>query len=254
MAVHPIDPKGPEECSRLLLNTFVTAYAIMENYVPGYRKWFLEQPERRLVAAYQDYYRQLQVLQWQRPPQGHWVLKSPAHLFGLGPLLKTFPDAGVIQIHRDPHKVIPSLCSLFAVYQGMASDRVRPKRLGPEVLELCVEGLRRSREAQQEAENGRILDIKYKDLVAQPTATLHLVYQHFGYEFTGELEKRARRWVNNNPKNKHGSHRYSLEQFGLDRQMIDRAFESYCRQYDIGPEGRPSAIRSAQEGAVLAKS
>jgi len=238
--VHPIRFDGPEECSRLLLNTFVTAYAVMENHVPSYRDWFLNAPPEVLESAYRDYYRQLQVVQWVRPVPGRWVLKSPAHVFGMRPLMQVFPDARIVQLHRDPQKVIPSLCSLFAVYQGMASDHVRARQLGPEMAGLCAEGLQRSYEARQASEPGRVFDLRYQDLVADAIGAVRRIYDHFGESLSEEYEQRMRTWLAENPRDKHGKHRYDLQQFGLSRELIDRLYQSYCRQYDIEPEGRPA--------------
>jgi hypothetical protein len=244
-AVHPIEPEGPEECSRLLMNTFVTSYALMENYVPSYYRWLASQPEEVFDRAYRDYYQQLQLLQWQRPPRGHWVLKSPAHLFALGSLMRTFPDAAIVQIHRDPHKVVPSLCSLFAVYQGITSDRVRSRMLGPEILELCVEELRRGSLACQSVAPGRVLNLRYAELVADPAAAVRNVYEHFNYPLPDDFDRRAVAWVQHNPKDKHGKHVYDLAQFGLTPAMIDEALETYCREYQIEPEGRRPAAAQA---------
>jgi hypothetical protein len=236
--VHPIDASGPEECSRLLMNTFVTSYAVMENYVPSYYRWLLDQPEPVFARAYRHYYQQLQLLQWQRPPVGHWVLKSPAHQFGLGALMHVFPDAAVVQIHRDPHKVVPSLCSLFAVYQGISSDRVRNEQLGPQVLEICVECLRRAHRACASVTPGRVLNLRYAELVADPAGNMRRVYEHFGYPLPDDFAQRATAWVTHNPKDKHGRHVYDLAQFGLTPAMVDRAFADYCREYAIEPEVR----------------
>jgi hypothetical protein len=155
--------------------------------------------------------------------------------------MRVFPDACIVQLHRDPQKVIPSLCSLFAVYQGMTSDCVAAKRLGPDIAELCDEGLRRGHAAREAHQPGRVLDIRYHDLVRDPLGTLRQIYDHFGYTYTEELERRARKWVEENPKNKHGKHQYDLAQFGLDEATIDRMFRSYCLRYDIQPEARPAA-------------
>jgi hypothetical protein len=236
--VHPIDPRGPEECSRLQMNTFVTSYAVMEHFVPSYQQWYFRQPEEVLQAAYRDYRRQLQVLQWQRPVPGHWVLKSPAHLLSMGPLMKVFSDASVVQLHRDPHKVIPSLCSLFAVYQGMSSDRVRCQQLGAQVLALCVEGLRRSYQARESAPRGQVYDLKYPDLMEDPIEAVRRIYEHFGYEMSAEFQRRMEAWIEGNPKDRHGKHRYDLEQFGLSRELIEGAMQTYCQQYGIVPENR----------------
>jgi hypothetical protein len=234
--VHPIDAHGPEECSRLLMNTFVTSYAVMENHVPSYYRWLVAQPEPVFEHAYQHYQQQLQLLQWQRPPQGHWVLKSPAHQFGLRPLMHVFSDAAVVQIHRDPHKVVPSLCSLFAVYQGIGSDRVRHRQLGPEVLEICVENLRRGRLACASAASARVFNLRYADLVVDPAGSMRRVYEHFDYPLPNDFQQRAATWVAQNPKDKHGRHVYDLAQFGLTPAMIDRAMASYCHEYQIEPE------------------
>jgi len=236
-AVHPIDADGPEECSRLLMNTFVTSYAVMENYVPSYYRWLVAQPEPVFEHAYRHYHQQLQLLQWQRPPQGHWVLKSPAHQFGLQALMQVFPDAAVVQIHRDPHRVIPSLCSLFAVYQGIASDRVRNQQLGPEVLDICVENLRRGRLACASVP-GRVLNLHYADLVADPAGGMRRVYEHFDYPLPPDFQQRANTWVTHHPKDQHGRHVYTMDQFGLTPAMIDRAMADYCREYHIEPERR----------------
>lgn len=36
-----------------------------------------------------------------------------------------------------------------------------------------------------------------------------------------------------NPKNKHGVHRYTLEQFGLNRSTEVARFRSYCERFQI---------------------
>lgn len=66
--------------------------------MPDYITWLLHQD---LTPAYRYYQQQLQLLQW-RWPGTHWVLKSPHHLFFLDVLLTVFPDACVVQTHRDP--------------------------------------------------------------------------------------------------------------------------------------------------------
>jgi Sulfotransferase family len=37
-----------------------------------------------------------------------WVLKSPDHVYGLEELLAVFPDAVIIQTHRNPFEVLPA--------------------------------------------------------------------------------------------------------------------------------------------------
>jgi hypothetical protein len=44
------------------------------------------------------------------------------------------------------------------------------------------------------------------------------------------------RFVAENPKNKKGEHRYSLEEFGFDRDTERRRFQFYTDYYGITPE------------------
>lgn len=56
-------------------------------------------------------------------------------------------------------------------------------------------------------------------LVKEPVNTVRKLYEYFGYEFDAGLEKRILEWLAENRQHKHGVHRYSLEQFGLDRDI-----------------------------------
>lgn len=58
--------------------------------------------------AYAMHRRVLQQLQWQ-VPGARWVLKAPSHLFAMDALLHTYPDARIVQTHRDPVTVVASL-------------------------------------------------------------------------------------------------------------------------------------------------
>ena len=43
---------------------------------------------------------------------GQWLLKSPAHLWQLDALVAEYPDALIVQTHRDPLNVISSISAL----------------------------------------------------------------------------------------------------------------------------------------------
>ena len=60
----------------------------------------------------------------------------------------------------------------------------------------------------------------------------HLFFQlpaanPFGWELTAETEGRMRAFLAENPKDKHGAHIYSLDDFGLTREAIDTRFHRY---------------------------
>ncbi len=241
--IHDLDPEGPEECVLLLLNTFVLAAQVS----PIYRDWFLRQPAKVFEAAYCEYREQLQLLHWRRPHDGHWLLKAPIHSYAIEALLTVFPDAAIVLIHRDPSRAIGSMCSFLGVIHhlmtddSMTEDPARRGAVGPVVISWVAEALRRVEAARAHAEPGRIYDMRYQELVADPLGAVQRLYAHFGYPYTPEFEARATAWLKAHPQHKHGEHRYNLELFGLDRQMIDDKFSWYTERYQIPPESTMSS-------------
>jgi len=131
--------------------------------------------------------------------------------------------------------VIPSGCSLFALTRGMFTDEVSPEALGPRFAEGCAKALGRATAARNHAP-GRVCDVHYTDLLADPIGTVRGIYRHFGDEVPAEMESGMQRWLAQNPRNKHGPHRYDLEQFGLDQASIDGLFGEYRQRFGIVPE------------------
>ncbi len=187
--IHPLKADGPEECTFLLLNTFVTPAFFLYGEVGGYLEW-LRSPGRDYVLwSYEEYRTCLQMLQWRRPPC-HWVLKSPAHSFGLKALLTLFPDACVVQTHRDLKKVIPSACSLFAISHGLYSDEVDCRRLGRNAADLLQAHLL-DHAVEGRAQNPtRLFDVDYSSLLADPLGTVRDIYHYFGREMPESMVRR----------------------------------------------------------------
>jgi len=52
-------------------------------------------------------------------PSRRWVLKSPDHIYSLDKLLRAFPDAVIIQTHRNPVEVVKSQFRLTKVLEAM---------------------------------------------------------------------------------------------------------------------------------------
>ena len=123
-ATHLYDAEAPEECNNLFGHELAAGFLAFIFDVPRYAVWLVDQD---LVENYRSFRRQLQLLSW-RCPGDYWVLKAPPHLFALDAVLAVFPDACIVQTHRDPLQVIPSVCSMSAGFRGITSDRVDLRR------------------------------------------------------------------------------------------------------------------------------
>ncbi|MDB5969793.1 MAG: hypothetical protein JWQ90_2243 [Hydrocarboniphaga sp.] len=224
---HELVAGEPEECVGLLQATMKTAAYELMARIPSYERWFDQQDLR---AAYADYRVQLQHLQW-RHPKDHWVLKSPFHIYGLEALLDTFPDAVIVQTHRDPAQVMPSLCSLFSVMHTLTSDNAPLQELGPNILSRISGVNDRTIELRERIGDARFADVGYRAMVADPLKAIGEIYERFGYGFTPQAQQAMLSWKDANPQHKRGRHQYTLEQFGLTEAAVDRQFARYRERF-----------------------
>jgi hypothetical protein len=225
-SIRPLSADAPEECRLLLMNTFRTPGFGQYGTITGFLRWLDGLGDENTLQVYREYRRQLQLLQWQRPPR-RWVLKCPMHAWGLEALLRLFPDACIVQTHRELAEVIPSACSMRATHHGLYVEDFDPGRIAAEATEYLARRILPAALRARSAHPGRVFDVSYRQLVRDPLGVVAGIYQRFGLALSAQAEEGMRTWLADNPQNKHGPHRHSLEQFGLDRAAIDRLVPGY---------------------------
>jgi hypothetical protein len=221
-AVHELYPDGADECLKLIENTFISPHFCLYFNIPEYWDWLLASESDYFVRVYEYHKKQLQILQ-HGAPEKHWVLKTPVHLFFLDALLKVYPDARVVHMQRDPMECIPSFCSLIGVNRALFADHVDMKEIGKFGLQFYAECNKRASDAIATANSGSIISVQYRDFVNDPKATVRQIYDYFGMEHPETHGKLIDQWLHDHPKNKHGMHKYTLEQFGLTQQDIQNS-------------------------------
>ncbi len=221
-AIHPMGVELAEECSQLFRPTFDTWQYFITTPLPSYLRWSLEQDH---VPAYRFFRRTLQVLERALPGDG-WVLKAPQHWEALPALLGTMPEATVVCTHREPAEVAASWCSLIAHLWRQKSPHVDERRLAALQLELLAHSTEKALAARASYPE-RIIDVRFADLVADPLAVVERLYAASGRALHDEARGRMQRYLADNPRGKHGAHRYTLEDFGLTRSDVDARFMRY---------------------------
>ncbi|OPX36341.1 MAG: hypothetical protein B1H11_07615 [Desulfobacteraceae bacterium 4484_190.1] len=230
--VHPLDPEGPDECFHLFKNSFMSpAFLLMAN-VGEYIEWLYAQD---MMPAYRYYRRQLQLLQWRYPGE-YWILKSPSHLPFLDSLLTIFPDARIIQTHRDPLKVVPSFCSLVLTGWQMSSDRIDVAQIGSQCVRTLKESVDRSIAIRKSTPKNQFFDLYYRNLVDDPIGTVRRIYQHFDLNFDAQMEKRMGRYLSKTQHIKGATHKYTLDSFGLNKRLVRQIFSGYIKNFSVKPE------------------
>ena len=229
MAIHPIDHKEPEEDVLLLDLTFMSQSAEAMMHVPSYSRWLEEQDHTR---SYEYLRLVLKVLCWQRPGSA-WVLKTPQHMEYLDVFLRVFPEATIVQTHRDPRKALASFCSMVAHGRGIFSDFVDPNEIGRHWQRKNARMVQRAMQAREDAKAHRFIDVSYYDLVADPIAELRRICRRARIGFDHGAEREAARCMEANPQNRFGRHIYRMSDFGLSEQIVDEAFAPYRKKHAI---------------------
>ena len=230
-AIHPVEAHAPEEDVLLLDMSFVSPTADATLRVPTYSAWLRDVDQR---PAYRTFRRLIQLLLWQR--EGRWLGKTPHHLENLNALLEVFPDARIIHTHRDPVRVVASFCSMIAHGRALFSDRVDPREVGAQLGAKAVRAVTRAMEVRDHVGGDAFLDVAYPDLVADPLGQIRRITDFIGLSPEPASERAMQEWIAANPQNKHGAHRYRLDDFGLDRLQLEKDFEPYRSRFGVRSE------------------
>ncbi|NLT30103.1 MAG: sulfotransferase [Propionibacterium sp.] len=110
------------------------------------------------------------------------------------------------------------------------------KREGRQQLEQWSWGLDRMMAFRETLPADRVIDVYFRDTLADPVGTVHRIHEHFGMEITPQVEQGVQRYLADNPRDKHGTHTYSLADFGLTREQVDSTFAEYKQRFEVPDE------------------
>jgi hypothetical protein len=227
--VHPMEAEKPEECLHLFDKACAGTTAFFITEAKSFAWWLLN---HGVEQGYDFFKIQLQLLNWLRPGR-QWVLKWPYHLWHLDALLETFPNAAIIQLHRDPGEAVPSVCSLAAAARAPFCESIDEAALGEFWLNYCEAGLESGLKARQKANSNRIIDIRYPDLKQNPPAVLNQIRNTVNLRDSEAWTKSLRAISKTLEKKVPGHHHYAAAQFELDADQIRERFAKYIEDYDL---------------------
>ena len=110
---------GPRSYHFLAQN-FADDFFEVNMSVPSYTEWYESKHLKDTYLRHRD----LLKLVGSTGPERRWVLKYPAHMKHLRALLEVYPDACIVQTHRDPTRVMSSYISLIAGFRALFEERI----------------------------------------------------------------------------------------------------------------------------------
>jgi hypothetical protein len=224
-AIHELRSDLPVECVTLTLPSFCGPHWAMVAQLPGY--------ELDVAANYGFHRRLLQVLQHGAPPRS-WLLKTPGHLSTLEALFATYPDAWVVQTHRDPAKTMPSTVSTTAMVQWMRTDHVDLPLLSAVIEAVFAAALNGSVALRRSGSvPARFVDVHFDRLLAAPVETLRAAYAAMDRELTPAHAERIVAYLRDKPRGKFGTHHYTPDDWGYTAASLRERLAPYIGHFGI---------------------
>ena len=231
--VHDFNVDEPVEDFPILSMAFGSWTIIVRFQIPEFGRWLAATGSQH---AYAHHRRIMQNINWQhrqRQPdhQGQWLFKMPYHLMELETLVETYPDALFIQTHREPAQFMGSWNSFVERAHSLVYEPQPREALGAEQLALMSGMMDRSvhfRETHPELEH-RWMDVNYVDLVEDPFAVVHSIYERFNWPLKRSTLNTMDDWLfkQSQLRRKQPKHRYNLADYGLSPDEVNAAFSGY---------------------------
>jgi hypothetical protein len=233
--MHPMGARLPQECVRITASDFRSMIFPTQYRVPTYARWLIDEAD--MTGAYQWHRRFLQHLQSHMPAE-RWVLKSPGHIWCIEALLAEYPNALLVQTHRDPLRIVASVSSLIATLRTLASDRRSISEVAVEFSDYLIDGLDRSVTTREDGtvDPKRVVDVHFSAFMQDPFATIHSIYDALGLELTDATEAKMRAFLAEHGQDEHGGHRYSWSDTELDAGALRERTRRYQDYFAVPNE------------------
>ena len=115
----------------------------------------------------------------------------------------------------------------------MHAHEVDPHRVGRQWIERMAWANQRAMSIRNQLEGGRgsFIDVSFRDVVSDPLAQIHHIYERAGIDPNREADEAMSAWLRDNAREKLPRHEYGPEAFGLTSQEIRETFASYTARF-----------------------
>jgi hypothetical protein len=203
-----------------------------------YRDYLLKADHSAAVGMHHDF---LQHIQWGNTGK-RWALKGSDHMLWLRELAAQYPDARLIWTHRDLSQQLASLASVQAIIRGVNGNPVTPeirRAQGAKAMNLQWAITEKAMAARDAIGEDRFYDSNYHDLMTDHVKAIRRIYDWAGLTMSDRHVDNIREWLANNQQTKHGKHKHSPEEFGMNADSINEQFSAYTDRFGFGFGIRP---------------
>jgi hypothetical protein len=204
-----------------------------------YRDYLLKADHSAALGLHHDF---LQHVQWGNTGL-RWALKGSDHMLWLAELAARYPDAKLIWTHRDLSQQLASLASVQAILRGLTGNPVTPElrcAQGKRAMEFQWAITEKAMKAREEIGDDRFYDSNYHELMSDHVEGVRRIYEWAGLAMSDRHADAIRQWTAEHQQSKHGTHKHSPEEFGMNGDQINDRFARYTERFGFGFGIRPA--------------
>ncbi|WP_340318000.1 sulfotransferase family protein [Rhizorhabdus argentea] len=224
--IHPMAADKADECLYLIDQTFCSNRFGATADVPDYQNWWIHSDK---CSAYEYYKKALALIA--NGDSRRWILKDPTHLFCLDAIFAVFPDACVVQTHREPFDAMLSTANLMYLVRQMREPDLTPSETAQQVVGLWSQGLEAMERARRRYNPAQFLDLHMLEVKRDPIGCLERIYDKFDVAIPAETRAAWEREITANPNQSHGRSLFDPRDFCLDKTGVASAVGTYRERY-----------------------
>jgi len=202
--------------------------------VPGWRDYYLAHDQTPHYAYGRT---MLKAIAFQFPNDRRWILKGNQHSEQLPALTSNYPDALIVQTHRDPLAILQSVLTM----RGLA---VLANQKKPDIeahVTYWVDRIERMLRAYirdyQKIPDNRRLDLLFQDIIADDIGTAQRVLEAAGLPTTPQSTEDLRDYMAHHQRGRAGRVVYDLAgDFNLDLGELRERFRFYTDLFPVRHE------------------
>ncbi len=190
---------------------------------------------RRMMRSYKECLRRQLYLQGGNKIH---LSKNPFYCGRVQTLIDTFPDCRIIINMRDPMECVPSILKLMVLNYKLngwtEEDYLESTRI---IRDMAYDFFRLPKEVLARNPQVPQMVVDYRELTAQPRATIEKIYETLGLEITEqfrtvleEQDEKARK------HEKRGNYSYSADDYGFSMVDAIRELPEFYAQYQWASE------------------
>ena len=225
--IHHIEATTPEECQQIATMSIKSFVYMCIADVPEYMEYLKESDFTDVFRLHKKF------LQAHQNDERKWLLKDPSHIGHIPEILEAYPDAKIINIHRDPSESIASFCSLIENVRKPFIKNIDKNKIGNTVIDYWGYILKKGIDDRQKINNQTIVDIFYKDFIKNPYGEIRKALSFLQVNFDQKLEMQIEKYNTEQAHTRNIKHEYKLENYGLTKEKLRNHLYDYIHKYNF---------------------